>query len=102
MTVLSRISGLPKFYVATQALLIVVALAGFAAHQLLPPDTVWGALAVVIAVTGMGWGWGWEMKHGKQDNNAALAAWAGVAWSLAGVMMLALIKFAFTALGLAP
>jgi hypothetical protein len=85
------------------ALLIVAALAGVAAYQVLPPpDEVWGVFAVITASAGMVYGEGWEMKHGKQDNNAALAAWGGVACCLVTAMMLALVKFAFTALGLAP
>ena len=49
--VLSRISDLPKFYVGTQALLVVIALAGVAANQVLPPaDEGWGALAAVTVM----------------------------------------------------
>ena len=103
MTVLSRILDLPKFYVATQVLLVVIALAGLVASQVLaPPGDMWGAVAGMSGLGGMVWGAGWELKYGKLDHEAALAAWVGVAWALFCVFLVALFRFAFIAPELAP
>ena len=103
MTVLNRISDLPKFYVATQALLIVAALAGFAASQVLaPPAAVWGSLALVTALAGMVSGAAWTVWSGEMDRKAALASWGGTAVALAGFMLWAAVWFAFIAPELAP